>query len=277
MNAVCFLARFGSLLFFTVACTAANTVYAGAWTLPEGTGQAINTLTFYRVDRRFDEDGERRSSTRFEKIEFSPYIEYGLRDDLTIGTQPSFQYLRQESGDDFVTNSGFADVDLFVRQRLWQDEGRVFSVQAYVSLPTGYNGDAQPALGDDQIDLELRLLFGQGLTLSGRNAFYNIEGAYRWRLEAPADEVRLDLTAGIRPNADWLLLAQSFNTIGVGNEGSRGIVQTSGPDYDIYKLQLSGVRQLSGDLFVQLGGYTEYAGRNTGAGNAVFTALWITF
>jgi len=256
---------------------AAGPAWAGAWTQEQGRGQLITTVTAYRVTSGYDRDRKRVDQTRFEKLELQPYFEYGVTAWLTVGAAPSYQWLSSGTGDARDRNQGLADAELFARTRLYRDEAQVVSAQGMVRVPMGYSTRDTPALGYDQVDLEARLLYGRSGRIGWGDWFVNLEGAYRWRLDTPADEVRLDLTAGLRPWERWQLLAQSFNIIGMRNAGGGPTVQPSAPDYDLFKLQLSVVYDLTPTWSVQFGGYTEYAGRNTGAGNALLVALWTRF
>lgn len=267
----------GRLLLALAAVAAPAPAMAAAWTQPEGGGQVINTFTYYVATNQFDEDGDAEDLRRFTKLEYSPYIEYGLTDSFTVGAQPFFQLARQNQSGDRPENLGIGDIDIFARQRVWRSERTVLSVQGLISPPGTSDANENPSLGRAQLDLEGRVLVGTALELAGVPTFYNAEAALRKRFEDPADELRLDVTAGVRPAPRWMLLVQSFNTIGLGNPSGEGEEQTSGTDFDRFKLQLSVVRALTDRLSLQVGGFREYAGRNTGLGNAGFVALWIDF
>jgi len=251
---------------------AAAEVQAGAWTQDDGTGQAIVTLTYYRTETDYSADGVRTGDSTFGRFELSPLLEYGATDSLTVGLQPRYQWLRHEnaSGSD-STSHGLADIDFLARQRLWRSDNSVLSFQGTVKLPGNGSDSRRPSIGSDQIDLEPRILFGHGFQLGSWSGFINLEGAYRFRLQEPADEIRFDATFGVRPVPDWLFLAQQLNTIGVRNEHG------GGSDYDVYKTQLSVVYDVTPVLSLQLGGYVEVGNRNLDPGQAVFTALWWKF
>ena len=92
--------------------------------------------------------------------------------------------------------------------------------QGIVKVPTGYNPNTNPALGNDQVDLEPRLLFGHGFSFGSWPAFFDIGTSYRFRLGGPSDQVRFDGPLGLHP-AGWLLLLQSYNIIGMQNQAPR--------------------------------------------------------
>ncbi|MFD2265077.1 hypothetical protein ACFSM5_19390 [Lacibacterium aquatile] len=245
---------------------------AGAWTQGEGTGQLITTLTWYRTDTTYSADGVRTGGSDYSRFELSPLLEYGATDSLTIGAQPRYQWLSHDRANgSSASSNGLADIDLSARQRIWRSDNSVLSLQGLVKLPGTSNDSRRPGIGSEQIDLEPRILFGHGFTVGSWSGFLNLEGAYRFRLQEPADEIRFDATLGLRPVPDWLLLVQQLNTIGVSNEHG------GGSDYDVYKTQLSVVYDVSSAVSIQLGGYVEQGNRNIDPGHALFTALWWRF
>jgi hypothetical protein len=253
-------------------------VLAGAWTQEAGSGQVINSFTFYALDQQFDSNRDLEDRGRFTKLEYSPYIEYGVTDRLTLGAQPFFQALSDEDGPGERDNAGLADVELFARQRLWKGDNAVLSVQGLVSVPGGYDPDADLPLGRDQVDVEGRVLWGAGYDVDGIGVFYDLSAAYRKRFDDPGDEVSLDVTLGVKPWSGWQVLIQSFNTIGVDNaDGTMSEVRGSDLEFDRYKLQVSVVRDITDSVALQAGAFSEFAGRNTGQGNAGFVALWFSF
>lgn len=266
-------------LLLALPLAAPSPARAGAWTQKEGEGQAILTLSRYQADSFWDADRNKQDQQRYTKWELTPYLEYGLTDWLTLGAQPSFQHVESKDNDGGTSrNSGLADTEIFLRERLWQQDGSVFSIQQWVKVPGGYDKRDMPGLGYGQVDAELRLLYGWGGTAFGLSVFIDGEAGFRKRWESPADEVRMDLTAGIRPIPRLLLMAQSFNTIGLRNADRGGpLVLPSAPDYDLHKIQLSAVVDLDERFSLQLGGYKDIAGRNTGSGSALLAALWIKF
>lgn len=250
--------------------------WSAAWTLPQGTGQAIFSTTYYRVEDRFDEDGDRAGQPRFSKLEIAGYVQYGITNDVTAGINPRLHYLEADSGNGEDTSTGLAATDFFIRARLWHDPSSVVSLQGLVKAPNTDN-TAEPALGFGQTDVELRLLLGHSGGLGKASYFTNIEAGFRKRFEAPADEARVDATLGLRPAGRWLLMLQSFNTVGLGNASGAKIVQTSGLDADRYQLQASVVRELTAALSLQIGVLRDVAGRNSGAGTAGVMGLWVRF
>lgn len=176
-------------------------------------------------------------------------------------------------------NFGLADPEVALRYRLSSPESRtVWSIQGLVKLPVD-TSSATPPLGNEQTDVEGRLLVGRGFSVGYRGAFWNVEGAYRFRDEAPADEFRLDATLGFDLTPDWLVMGQFFGIKGLENGSpiSRPGNPTLETDYDLYKMQLSVVWRIAPSVRFQVGYVRDLAGRNTGAGHGAIFALWLKF
>lgn len=261
---------------------AAPCAYAAAWTLEQHTGQIILNTTYYRATDTFTQTGGRRSFSNdgeFTKWEINPYVEYGLRNDLTLVLNLFWRSLRFSDRFGSSENSGMVDPEIGLRYRLSPPEAQpVWSVQGVVKLPVT-SSPGTPELGNDQTDVEGRLLVGRGFSVGSSSGFWNIEAAYRFRSEAPADEIRLDATLGYDLSPKWLVMGQIFVIRGLRN-GSPIEVKgnpTIDPNFDLYKGQVSLVYRVGPKLRVQAGYLRDLAGRNTGAGQGLLVSLWLNF
>ena len=220
-----------------------------------------------RADQSWDSDRSRSDDGYFYKDEVAFYGEYGLNERFTLIGRMAWQNVRRRSGLDQDSASGLAASEIGIRGRLWHDEARTFGVQATALIPgQGENVSNRP-LGAGGQAAELRLLAGQAW---GNAVFIDSQLAYRWRDGVDLNEARLDLTLGWRPDAHWLLLAQTFSVFSVqpGRPGS--------PDFDQHKLQLSFGREFGGVEY-HLGGFITPAGRNSIEERAIFLSTWRRF
>jgi hypothetical protein len=117
---------------------------------------------------------------------------------------------------------------------------------------------------------EARLMFGRGFEVLGRHGFTGLEAGWRWRGGAPADELLLDVAAGIEPWDGGLLMLQSFSIRSIGE--ARGAYRP----YSLSKLQLSFAQRLATQLWVQLGVVSSVAGADRGEAGLI-VALWERF
>lgn len=268
-------------LIFTIACLCVFTIhdaFAAAWTLKKEEKRVINTVSYYTTKTSFDNSGKKISQDSFTKIENNIYAEYGIMDYLTVGLSQSFQYLEQKNESGKIWNSGPTDTEIFVRNLLLIYDTSVFSLQPLIKIPGFYSEEQEPRLGNKQVDLEIRGLFGHGFLYDGKDHFANLELAYRRRMEEPGDEVRFDATLGLRPRGDILVLLQSFNTLSVNSSSAAsGLQLANSTDFNANKIQVSVVKTLSDKYSLQIGGFQTLRGKNTGAGGGVMLSLWTNF
>jgi hypothetical protein len=246
-----------------------SAAWAGAWTLPQGTGQSVTTATASTATSGFEDSGI-VSTPRYNKFELQELLEYGLTDTLTVIFQPSLQHV-DIAAPVSAERSGLGYTDFGARYRFWQGNDWVLSGQATLQIP-GTTATSNPAaIGYTDVEADFRALIGHSFTLGTMPAFTDLEVAQRVRGDGAPDEFRVDGTLGVQVLPRWLLLAQSFNVI---SEGAGSPVFGS---YEYYKLQLSAVYSLTPAWSVQFGGFTTYAGRNALQENGLVFGLWHPF
>lgn len=263
--------RFAALLMLSLLNIglSAAPASAGAWPQAEGTGQLITTLATSTSDTGFDGRDTGRN-LEFRKWELSPLFSWGVGADTSLFLKPTVQRLAADrSGGGTDHTSGLTDTELGGTFALWRGAGSVFSLQPMVRLPFFYDPDDNPALGSGHVDLEMRALYGTNLAVAGIPSFLDAQLAWRQRTGAPADEASLDLTFGLRPDGNWMVLVQSFNTISVGDAGP------GYGDFRRYKAQFSVVRRLTNSLSLQAGVNQAVGGRNDGDETGFLLALWM--
>lgn len=252
---------------------------AAAWTQKAGEGLAIVKLGGYESNRYWDNGSHRRRSPIYRKLELNPYVEYGVTDRATVGANAFLLRVEQEGGGN---NSGVSDVELFGRYRLHTDGWDSWSAQALLKIPAGYDKDEVVPLGAGQFDVEGRLLYGRGgvYESSGgqKSWYYDVEIAYRKRMGEPADEFRIDWSAGWRPRPAWTLEFKQENIFAASHDATTpGTLAGRWSDYDLHKATLGAIYQISRTLFGNAGLTHDLAGRNAGQGTAPFIAVWKRF
>jgi len=255
--------------FFFLAMTQ-SAAYAGAWVQEKGNGLGILSLKWYESNRYWDKDRDLVDGG-YRKWELNPFLEYGLTGRTTVG----MSLFIIDVNDDRRSAPGLSDAEIFARYLLWKGRGGVLSTQLLVKVPGPYESENIPYQGQDQYDLEWRLLYGTGgvLPASGSEWYLNTEAGFRRRFGDPADEVRIDLAAGVRgPGKKWELELKQENITGLRNASG-----PSAPDYDLHKIGLSSRYWINQSLALQLGVTRDIYGRNTGQGTAVQGALWVRF
>ena len=242
---------------------------AGAWTLPAGAGQFLVLGTASHSVRGFDGDRSLQSIPHYDKYELQALIEYGATDWLTLMALPSLQ--RISIGAPFDTSrSGLGFTDLGARVRLLQGQDWVFSAQTLVRIPGTFSTTNLAAIGNNDLEVDVRALFGYAFKLADRSAFIDLQAAQRFRGNGLPSEVRLDGAFGVRLAPRWLVLLQSLNTI---SEGATALI----PSYAYGKMQASIVYDISTQWSLQVGAFSTVWGRNALQENGGLVGAWYRF
>ena len=187
---------------------APHAAQAGAWTLPEGSGQFFFTAYGWNGRGASPPLPAPRESRR----EIDALVEYGVSNRLTVFGEASIA--RSAFG---APNPGlYQGIDYAgagARYAVWTTQSLVVAVQGAAYAPGARDATAPAQAGNTGGMADARLLVGHGFTVYGLPAFVNVEGAYRFRAAGPPGEWHVDATFGIRPSAKWQVLFQVFNTV----------------------------------------------------------------
>lgn len=247
--------------------------WAGAWTLPDGTGQWLTTLTA-ATSTDYWEGPALSATPRYDKDDLDALIEYGVTDRLTAIVDVGLQHIGIAAPTD-ADRTGLDYTEFGARYAFVenQDQSWVLSGQATLRIPGTTDTSNPAAVGYTDVESDVRVLLGHSFTMAGLPAFFDLEAAERVRTAGLPSEFRLDGTLGVWVAPSWLLMAQSFNVV---SQGAGNTLYTGG-SYDYEKLQLSAVYKLTPVWSLQAGGYTTYAGRNALAENALIFGIWRRF
>jgi hypothetical protein len=245
------------LAIMAAVVQAPQPVLAAAWTLAPGAVFVSLTAS------RYDPDGQ----GEVPEVTVGLYAEAGILPWLTLGGAVETKADRRVGlGGETTANSG----DVFVRARL-----REGAVGDPLSVQLGFIGpltkpDPATGLFAEERAVDARVLYGRGFQPGWGDAFVNAEGGVRWLLEDGADELRLDLTAGLRPVPRLLVMVQAFGVRGLRNNAPFG------SDYDSLKLVPSVGYDL-GPATLLLGAERTVAGRNADRGLRLKMSIWRSF
>ena len=164
------------------------------------------------------------SATYFYDLSQSTYIEYGLRETLTLGFDLNTAQSR------FGQQSGHATV--FLRFPLGEptEMGR-----------WAYDIGAGASWSEDLISPHLRagLSWGRGFTLGARNGWLTVDTSARWEFGFSQEVIKIDSTAGLDFTPVTTGMAQVFLTYTGGETYAKfapSIVLS--PSFSKYRLQL---------------------------------------
>ena len=245
--------------------------WAGAWTLPQGTGDwFVGALTSTSTGF-FNGNWSPASTPRYNKVEVQALIEYGVTDRLTAIFNPGLQHI-DIAAPSAAARTGLGYTEFGARYGFFRDSSWVASAQATLRIPGTTDTSNPAAIGYTDVEADIRALLGHNFKLGDMPAFFDLEAAERVRTEGAPSEVHFDATLGVKVVPRWLLLAQSFNVISQGAG-----IPIYGGSYEYYKLELSALYSLTPTWQLQGGGFTTYAGRNALQENGLIFGLWHEF
>jgi len=263
-------------VFFTVT-TGAVSCFAGAWTMPQGKAYVKLSMNAYDSDKSFNADGDEANFEQngtFEDRNVGLYVEYGLKDNISLVYSGSYKFL--EKKDDLVKRefNGFSDMDIAVKYRLMNNPFGVATVQGLVKIPEAYNDDEFLLPGNAQYDYEIRLMVGRSL-YPAIPGYINIEGAYRLRDDAPADEMRFLGEFGVDFLKRGFARIKAEAIVGMDNEDD--LTANSNPnlsaDYDLVKMSMTVGCRITENWGVEVETIREIAGAKVSKGNTYSAAL----
>lgn len=243
---------------------------AGAWAQAPGHFYAKLSGISYSADEVYNDMGVKQAmgmdDDTFDGRQAFLYVEYGLRERLTLVSQFSAGVLTDE--DRLVRNetTGTGDLDLGLKYQAI-DDPLVVAPQLSLKIPSGYDADHEPAMGTGDIDLEARVLVSKSLYPAP--VYAGLDGGYRIRGGDFSNQVTWGAEIGATPHARLFvkLAVASSNTL-TDDAESLGIVGVSSQvsEGDFTKVGLNAAVALGGGLW--LDGLVERIvdGENIGAG-----------
>lgn len=268
-----------SFVALTLVAVSATASFAGAWTAKQGAYYDKLAYNYYYSHETFNTTGSRGATPnngKFIDHNVSNYFEYGLLDNLTVVNAISYKWLENEDNTLRTKGYGLADVDLGARYKLLDsDRFGIVSSQLLVKIPGAYSKNDALPLGNGQYDTELRLLYGRSLypLIPG---YGNVEIGYRWRAEAPSDEIRFLVECGVDLSKDFYTRAKLDGTVSVNN----GIKldtngnPTSSNNFDLGKLDLTVGYKAAPNWGIEASYVPSLYGQNTAAGATYSLALY---
>jgi len=247
-----------------------STAWAGAWTLPEGTGQWLASLTATSATSYFTGSGL-ASTPRYSKEELQVLIEYGLTDRLTAIFDPGLQNINIAAPTN-AERSGLNYTEFGARYGFLENSDWVVSGQTTLRIPGTTDISNPAAIGYTDVEADFRALLGHNFKAGDIPAFFDFELAERWRTDGYPSEFRFEGTLGVKVYPRWMLLLQSFNVVSEG-----GGISILGGSYEYYKVELSALYTLTDTWTLQFGGVSTYAGRNALQENGVIFGVWHQF
>ncbi|MDO8839559.1 MAG: hypothetical protein Q7V31_11585 [Parvibaculum sp.] len=243
---------------------------AGGRPLAPGDGELIVSAIRTTADERYDANGTKQWKPRYTKYEIAPYAEYGLTEWLTLVGEIAWASEKTDFFGIEFEDRGFTRLKAGGRVALgtWNDAH--FSVQPLATLHLAGDTNDPAATGSGDIDTELALIVAQNDTLLGIDIFTVQEVGYRYRDRDRPDEVRADITLGLKPWPGIMLLAKSLNTVATRPT-------PAGQSFQSGKVALSLVYDITSDCALEAGIERSVFGRNAIVEDGLRLAVWYRF
>ncbi len=260
----------------------ATACLAGAWTAKRNAFYEKFSFNYYYADENFGANGSHTGmpdNGKFTDYDICNYFEYGLLDNLTFINSLTYKWLYNDTDKSLTKGYGLGDVDLGVRYRLLEnDRIGVVSTQLIVKIPGSYNSKDPLPLGNNQVDTEIRFLYGRSL-YPWLPAYGNVEVGYRWRNGEPSDEFRYLVEFGVDITKALYGRVKLDGTLSLDN-GSH--LDTSGNptttnNFDLGKLDITLGYKITPAWGVEFNYRPDIYGQNTAAGaNYSVAVIWQT-
>ena len=253
--------------------------YAGAWMQEQGNMMAIASMFGYQSCSYWrGSGGVAVDSPCYNSLAISPYVEYGLTKNLTLGGAVYGQMARQLNN-----NYNLSNLQLLGRYKLWSGGYSVLSTQFTAFIPafnsSSINSPSQASASSINIypnnfNLEGRLLFGTGGEMTKSSHWYlDLEGAYGASINNYGTTIHLDGSFGWKLADDRVILElKSLNTFNT-NDAVLGQLTPPFGFYNISTIVPSVGYQLTPRFALQLGLYQDVWGGNIGQGIAPFISV----
>lgn len=268
-----------SLAVAMLIAASATSSFAGAWTAKQHAFYDKLAFNYYYSHETFDSKGNRTGTPnngKFTDYNISNYFEYGLFDSLTVINSLAYKWLENDNNSARTKGYGLGDVDLGLRYKLLDsDRIGIVASQLLVKIPGSYDSRDPLPLGNGQFDTELRLQYGRSLypLIPG---YGNVEIGYRWRAEAPSDEIRYLIEFGVDVTRDFYTRAKLDGTLSMDN-GKK--LDTSGNptttnNFDLGKLDLTLGYKVASNWGIEASYVPSIYGQNTAAGATYTLAVY---
>jgi hypothetical protein len=244
--------------------------WAGAFNQEAGQLQAILTTTTANA-QDYVQDTRTIRPVRFQKVERSLLFEFGYSKWLTLIVKPTWlsANLTDRSQSQSFTNFGPTTLGGQISLATLGPDN-VVALQGLLHMPSKAMRLDSWLVGQTHVEPELRIMLGVPTSLRSMPAFMDLEVGYRHRSGGPPSEWHIEITTGIRPRSDLLMLTQTFLT-------------RTGPSTDLRypaylqrKIQTSIVKDFGG-FSLQAGAFRTDSARNAYVERGTIFALWLRF
>ncbi len=259
-----------ALLVSVIWGMVASDATAGGWPQAQGHWQVIVPITSTQANARYGISGNKQSASSYKKWEVAPYVEFGLSKNLTLINEMAWTRDDTNYRGDHFTSEGMSRLKLGARLCLGDWQETTFSLQPLATIHGTTSGDNPSSPHSGDVDGEMAIVMARSAPVLGIEAFSVQEVGYTKSTGNAPDLVRADVTLGLKPYQDTMLLIKSMNTTALSVNASGGLYQST-------KLGLSLVQNIAGNIALEAGYETVITGRETLNEKTWRVGLWLQF
>lgn len=230
----------------------------------------IVPVTSTRATARYGLTGGKQAASSYKKWEVAPYVEYGLSKNITLINEMAWTRDDTNYRGDHFTSEGMSRMKWGARLCLGEWQDTTFSLQPLVTLHGTTSGDNPSAPHTGDVDGEIAIVMARSAPVLGIEAFSVQEVGYTKSTGRAPDLVRADVTLGLKPNQNTMLLIKSMNTSALQVNDSGGLYQST-------RLGISLVQNLTHHIALEAGYETVISGRETLNEKTWRVGLWLQF
>ncbi len=231
----------------------------------------ITSVAVHSAQIAYSDDGDPLQRIDFYKLESAVYGEYGLSESWSLTARFAVQDVRLQRDDTMDARTGIGASQIAIKRKIADLSKWVFSVQGGVSIPGNAENGLDIRLGEGDLEWEVRALAGRSFSLFRRHGFLDFQVARQFRNATIPDEWRLDMTAGIYPAKNIMLMGQVFVL-----HGDRAVFSGTRTLRSV-KTQGSLVWSYSPTSAIQFYVMQPVSGRNVVADRAIGLGWWRKF
>lgn len=258
------------LFFLVVLFINPNLVYSSAWGKKEGDFFSSYSYLYYEADHFFDSNNKKEKNfCKFRKNEHSIYVEYGLREDLTMSFKAPYAYLECNS-----KNHGFSDLEVGLIRPVGIIDSSIFSLYLNSVIPTGYSYRDDPRLGYSVFGLDFGILYGYGY----RDGFMDFQLLYRSYFGYPSNQVRIYFSNNFRFYKEVYAYFSLNTHTSLGSSTKKNLGSNIFLETDYFMLESTlGLRYSFKNYSIGLSYLKTLFGKKTGVGSGINIHLWKSF
>jgi len=261
------------ILVGLLLCFVPNSSHSSAWVRDKGQGVVYYNTYLSEYSKFYQRNGNRKSQPAFYKVEFKPYIEYGLTDIYTIGFSPSLQAVGVDAGIAADQNFALQYAEFYFKNNLYYSGNFAASLENVLEVPGFYSTRETPTFGKKDYFLFSKVNGGYGYSIfDNLGGFFQVGAGIRNRFHDyfgsdSGSQFKYDLTVGLKYASNEFFIRYDSTSSLTGYKNQFNLLDRFG--YKLSKLEIAALRNYNPQTAFEMGYSFDFSGRSTGSGETV--------